>query len=30
MKICGIYLIENRATGQAYVGKSVDILSRWE
>lgn len=30
MRICGIYLIENRITGQAYVGKSVDILSRWE
>lgn len=30
MKISGIYLIENRLTGKAYVGKSVDILARWE
>ena len=30
MKICGIYLIKNRITGQAYVGKSIDILGRWE
>ena len=30
MKICGIYLIENRKTGKAYVGKSVDILTRWQ
>lgn len=30
MKICGIYLIENRKTGKRYVGKSVDILARWE
>ena len=30
MKICGIYLIENKVTGRAYVGKSIDILGRWE
>ena len=30
MKICGIYLIENKTTGKAYVGKSIDILGRWE
>lgn len=30
MKICGIYLIENRKTGKVYIGKSVDILARWE
>ena len=30
MKICGIYLIENQKTGKAYVGKSVDILTRWQ
>lgn len=30
MKICGIYLIENKITGKAYVGKSIDILGRWE
>ena len=29
MKICGIYLITNQKTGKAYVGKSVDIVTRW-
>lgn len=29
MKICGIYLITNQKTGKAYVGKSVDIITRW-
>ena len=30
MKLCGIYLIENKNNGKAYVGKSIDILERWK
>lgn len=26
---CGIYAIVNTKTGRAYIGQSVDILSRW-
>lgn len=30
MKLCGIYLITNVTNGKRYIGKSVDILTRWE
>lgn len=29
IKISGIYVIENTATGKMYVGQSVDIGNRW-
>ena len=28
-KYCGIYCIQNKTTGMAYVGQSVDIIKRW-
>lgn len=28
-KYCGIYCIQNKTTGMAYVGQSVDIVKRW-
>ena len=30
MKLCGIYLITNLSNGKKYIGKSIDILTRWE
>lgn len=30
MKLCGIYLITNLSNGKKYIGKSIDILARWE
>ena len=30
MKICGIYAIINIETNQIYIGKSIDILQRWQ
>lgn len=29
-KTCGIYRIEHKDTGKAYVGQSVDIFRRWK
>lgn len=26
---CGIYMIQNKQTGQKYIGQSVDIESRY-
>jgi group I intron endonuclease len=28
-KYCGIYCIQNKTTGMAYVGQSIDIVRRW-
>lgn len=28
-RYCGIYCIQNKTTGMAYVGQSVDIVKRW-
>lgn len=30
MKLCGIYLIKNNINNKVYIGKSIDILGRWE
>lgn len=30
MNDCGIYLIENKTTGQKYIGQSTKILERWK
>lgn len=30
MKICGIYAITNTKSNKIYIGKSIDILQRWE
>lgn len=30
LMICGIYKISNLKTGKSYIGRSVDILDRWE
>lgn len=30
MKLCGIYLIKNNINNKVYIGKSKDILGRWE
>lgn len=29
-KICGIYKITNKETGEAYIGKTTDISTRWQ
>lgn len=29
-KVCGIYQIKNEINGKIYIGKSVDIFSRWQ
>jgi group I intron endonuclease len=29
-KICGIYLIQEKETGRAYVGQSNDCIKRWK
>lgn len=28
--VCGIYKITNKATGEVYIGQSVDIATRWK
>ena len=28
--ICGIYMVENRNTGQRYIGQSIHIYQRWK
>ena len=30
MKICGIYAIQNKKNNKIYIGKSIDILMRWQ
>lgn len=30
MKLCGIYLIHNHLNNKIYIGKSIDILGRWQ
>ena len=30
MQKCGIYLIENKTTGQKYIGQSINIPQRWK
>lgn len=30
MKLCGIYKIHNKLNNKIYIGKSINILSRWE
>ena len=27
--ICGIYKVTNKENGKAYIGQSIDILTRW-
>lgn len=29
-KICGIYKITNKETGESYIGKTTDIATRWQ